>query len=126
MKGFRFFGDNEVSVFNVDDVDADGENGFICEVDLLYSVPNDDCATKALHDLHNDYPLAPEHLLITENLLSPFCKSFNQKHFECKKLCPNLYDKIKYVTHIKNLKLYKRLGMTVTKIHRILTFVQSS
>ena len=126
VRGFRFLDDNEVSVFNFDDVDADGEHGFIREVDLLYSVPNDDCATKALHDLHNDYPLAPEHLLITENLLSPFCKSFNQKHFECKKLCPNLYDKIKYVTHIKNLKLYKRLGMTVTKIHRILTFVQSS
>ena len=30
------------------------------------------------------------------------------------------------VTHIKNLKLYKQLGLVVTKIHRVLEFKQQA
>jgi len=39
-------------------------------------------------------------------------------------LVPNLYNKVKYVTHIKKFKLYKLLGLVVTKIHRVLEFQQ--
>jgi len=53
----------------------------ICEVDLFYG-DKDDAATKIMHDKHNEYPLLPESLLITEDMLSPFCESFGQKHFE--------------------------------------------
>jgi len=59
-------------------------------------------------------------------MLSPFCESFGQKHFETRKLCPNLNDKVKYVLHVKNLQLYKRLGMTIGEIHRLLRFSQSA
>jgi hypothetical protein len=79
-----------------------------------------------LHDSHNDYPLAPESLLITEDMLSPFCVSFGQKHVEGRKLVPNLYNKTKYVVHYRNLQLYVQLGMIVTKIHRVLTFTQDA
>jgi hypothetical protein len=59
--------------------------------------------------LHNDYPLAPESLIINK----------------CKKLVPDLRNKTKYVVHHVNLKLYERLGMKITKIHRGLSFDES-
>jgi len=34
------------------------------ECDLQYPIE--------LHDLHNDYPMAPEHLTVTRNMLSPY------------------------------------------------------
>ncbi len=40
------------------------------------------------------------------------------------KLVPNLYDKKKYVLHYENLKLYLRLGLRLTKIHRGITFME--
>ena len=74
----------------------------ILEVDLEY--PHD------LHDLHNDYPLAPEHIEING----------------VKKLIPNLYNKKKYVVHYEALKLYVRYGLVITKIHRGITFQESN
>ena len=70
----------------------------ILEVDLEYP--------KELHDLHNDYPLAPERLKIGN----------------VEKLIPNLWEKEKYVVHHENLKLYLELGLKVKKIHRRLKF----
>ena len=70
----------------------------VLEVDLEYP--------KELHDFHNEYPLAPERLQIDK----------------VNKLVPNLYDKKKYVLHYENLKLYLRLGLRLTKIHRGITF----
>ncbi len=70
------------------------------EVDLEYP--------EELHDSHNEYPLAPERLLIGK----------------VEKLVPNLNDKTKYVIHHENLKLYLRLGMRLAKIHRGITFVE--
>ena len=70
----------------------------ILEVDLEY--PRD------LHDLHNDYPLAPERLKIGN----------------VEKLIPNLWNKEKYIVHHENLKLYEELGLKVKKIHRGIKF----
>jgi hypothetical protein len=66
-----------------------------------------------LHEFHNDYPLAPEHMTITEAMLSPFCKSMNLKHAFIEKLIGNLQTKIKYKTHYRNLKLCLGLGLGV-------------
>jgi len=87
------------------------------EVDLAY--PRD------LHELHNDYPLAPEKVTLTEEMLSSYSKSFPGQHVLTEKLIPNLNDKIKYVTHYVNLKLYIRLGMKLKRVHRVLQFDQS-
>src|SRR5205809_2354823 len=65
----------------------------ILEVDLEYP--------KELHDLHNDYPLAPENI-----------KPVGSDVF---KLIPNLSDKTKYITHHENLKLYESLGLKISK-----------
>ena len=73
----------------------------ILEVDLEYP--------KHLHDRHNDYPLAPERIVLGK----------------VEKLVPNLNDKIKYVIHYENLKLYERLGLNITTIHRGIKFEES-
>jgi hypothetical protein len=118
MKDFRFLSRDEFERLDFLKVPDDSDIGYIIECDLTYP--------KSLHDKHNDYPLAPESVVVSEDMLSPFCQSFNCKHFECKKLIPNLRDKTKYITHYRNLKLYASLGLRVTKIHRVLSFYQNA
>ena len=110
---------------NVDELDIMSINeksdvGYILEVDLKYP--------KELHILHNDYPLAPEKLTVTNDMLSKYCKSIADKYEikvgDIKKLIPNLGNKTKYVLHYKNLQFYLSLAMKLTKIHRVLQFKQ--
>ena len=54
---FEWLSQEEISNFNVETVQDDGEEGYILEVDLEYP--------EHLHDLHNDYPLAPEKMKVT-------------------------------------------------------------
>ena len=70
----------------------------ILEVDLDYH--------ESLHDEHNDYPLAPERMVIDK----------------VEKLVPNLNNKKKYVIYRENLKQCERMGLKITKIHRGIKF----
>ena len=82
----------------VDELETWELHSCILEVDLEYP--------KSLHDLHNDYPLAPEQIMV--NKIS--------------KLIPNLGDKKKYILHYENLKQYLRLGLKLTHIHSGIKF----
>jgi hypothetical protein len=93
--GFRFLSKEEISKIDFANVPDDSETGFVVECDLEY--PSE------LHGTHNDYPLAPEHVMVTEAMLSPFCKSMNVKHAFTEKLIGDLHPKIKYETHYRNL-----------------------
>ena len=115
--GFRFLQQQEISAFKVQDLPNDGEDRYILEVDLHYPTN--------LHNQHDDYPLTPESLVIDHNMYSPTQQSVFSESAAQMKLTPNLRDKIKYVVHYRNLKLYLQLGLVVTKVHRVLTFKQS-
>ena len=56
-----------------------------------------------VHELHNDYPLAPEKPTISSNMLSKYCKEIADKYEikvgDVKKLIPDLSNKSKYVLH---------------------------
>ena len=50
--GFKWLTEQEIEDLDLSEYKSDNEKGLILEVDLEYP--------KELHDLHNDYPLAPE------------------------------------------------------------------
>ena len=116
--GFEWLTEEEVDLSKYND---ESEKGLVLEVDLEYP--------EELHDLHNDYPLAPEKIKVTEDMLSPYSREIAEK-FKVKvglveKLVPTLGKKEKYVLHYHNLQLYMSLGLKLTKIHRALQFDQS-
>ena len=81
-----------------------------------------------MHDSHNYYPLAPEKLEITQNMLSNYCSDIADKYGikidGANKLVPNLGNKSKYVVYYRNLQFYLSLEMKLTKVHRILKLKQ--
>ena len=91
----------------------------IYEVDI--EIPNES------DDKFKDYPLCPEIKNIPENMLSDYQKYLNDKlniehNSTDKKLILDLLPKKNYKVYYKNLEYYLKLGLKVTKVHRILTF----
>ena len=81
-----------------------------------------------LHNLHKDYPLAPEHLQVEENILTNYqCHLLQDEGFSKPppKLIPNLRNKTNYIIHYRSLKLYLELGLRLTNVHCVLLFDQS-
>ena len=94
---------------------------YVLKVDVEYP--------QGLHDIHNDYPLAPEKINMPKEWLSDYSLEIANAHNittgTVKKLVPNLMNKNNYVIHYRNLQQYPELGMKFKKIHRILKFKQS-
>ena len=71
--------------------------GYFIEVDLEYP--------DKLHELNNDYPLAPEKLAVSSDMLSKYCKKIADKYEikvgDVEKLAPNLGNKTNYVVHYR-------------------------
>ena len=91
--GFKWMNVNELETWEL--------HSCILEVDLEYP--------KNHHNLHSDYPLAPEQIEVNK----------------VDKLIPNLWNKKKYVIHYENLKQYLNLGLKLTHIHRGIKFKES-
>ena len=107
---------------NLDSYDENSAKSLILEVDLEYP--------PELHHLHNDYPLAPEKMVVREEMLSDYSREILGREGmtirKVGKLIPNLRDKKEYVLRYRNLQLYLKLGLKLTKIHRALEFSQSN
>ena len=103
LRDFRWIDADEMTTERILRYDGGkSSTGFALEVDLEYPAE--------LHDEHNDYPLAPEHLTING----------------VRKLAPNFHAKTKYVVHVENLQFYLKRGLVLTKIHRVLQFEQQA
>ena len=98
VSDFKFLSEKEIKDFDLNSIKI-SSIGYILEVDLEYC--------KELHDLHSDYPLCPEKIEVSYDMLSDYCKEISDwydiKVGGVKKLIPNLSDKVKYVVHYKNL-----------------------
>ena len=119
---FKCLTKKEISEFCLDSISENNLIGYILECDLRYS--------DELHDSHSDYPLAPEKLEISSNMLSKCCSNIADKYGikvgGVKKLVPNLRDKVKYKVHYKNRQYYLSLGIKLIEVHRTLEFEQSN
>ena len=71
--------------------------------------------------MHNDYPLAPEKLAVSRDMLSKYYKEIADKYGI---KVGDIYTK--YVLHYRNIQLYLSLGMKLTKTHKVLKFKQSN
>lgn len=94
---------------------------FLLEVDL--SCPLE------YQDNHKKFPLCPNHIEITKDILSPFNKGLLKQHkcsaTKSKKLTSNFFDKLNYIVLYDTLKFYLKRGMKLAKIHRIVKFDQA-
>ena len=107
VNGFKWVDNDKTAehVMNEEFIKNYNENdnkGHILVVDVKYP--------KILHDLHSDLPFLPERMEINK----------------CKKLVCNLFDKKKYVVHIKSLKQALNHGLKLKKIRRIIEFNQEA
>jgi hypothetical protein len=106
------------SILNTPD---DADTGYVLECDFSYP--------KELHDLHSDYPLAPENMNITPDMYSEYLATqiANNDLLTSKKnnkLVLSMLKKKKYVIHYRALKLYISLGLKLKKVHRVISFRQ--
>ena len=69
---FRWMTDKEISKTDLAKYKENGKKGSILEVDLEY--------LRELHSLHNDYPVAPEELNVSNNMLLGYCKKIAEKY----------------------------------------------
>ena len=82
--------------------DENSDKGNILEVKVEYP--------KNLHDLHSDLPFLTERMKIDK----------------CKKVACNLFDKKRYVVHIRSLKQTLNHWLTLNKVHRVIQFNQEA
>jgi hypothetical protein len=126
---FTFLSTDEISAFDVSSVTADSSTGFILEVSLKYP--------HHLHDVHNDFPLAPESKHVDDEQLSAYAVRVLRKlhgknddklppRANIKKLLTTLEDKDHYVLHYRILQLYLDLGLELKGVHRVLKFHQEA
>ena len=71
VENFHFLSTEEIADFDLMAVPTHGDTGYIIECDLNYP--------EKLHKLHTDYPLAPEHLTVSPDMLSDFCSEIKVK-----------------------------------------------
>ena len=75
--GFKWLNQNKIDKFDVNSIECNSIEekrsiGDILEVDIEY--PDE------LHEMHNDYPLAPQKLKINHDILSKYCTNIANEY----------------------------------------------
>ena len=82
--------------------DVNSDKGYIFEATIIYP--------EKLHDKHKDLPFLPDKQIINK----------------CQKLICSIYDKEKYVVHIRALKQALNYGLELEKVHNVIEFKQEA
>ncbi len=102
------------------ELDPNSSIGYVVECDLQYPA--------RIHDLHNEYPLAPERVAIETEMLSDtqleIRMHYNISQAQNTKLIPHLGDRQHYVLHSSALRFYMENGMELIRVHRVIQFLQ--
>ena len=98
------------------------DTGYVLMVDLDYD--------PAAFVRHETFPLAPESIPITEEMLSPlslsYLDSFGQRGtLNSTRLTSHFLPRTKYVVHCRNLAYYLRNGMRLVRVHHAIRFRQA-
>ena len=72
VSDFKFLSEKEINRFNLYSIDENNSIAYILECDLEYC--------KKLHDSHNDYPLCPEKIEVSSDMLSKYCSDIANKY----------------------------------------------
>jgi hypothetical protein len=107
-------------IANLATMNISGDKGFVAEVDLI--IP------PHLHDILDDLPLAPEKSKTSKEWMTPYMESMldGARYQASEKLLLTHLPKFHYVVHFALLQFYVKMGVVINKIHRIVTFQQSS
>jgi len=121
-KDFHWCSEEEINGIHWASINDNDDFGYIVECDLDYPA--------LLHDLHNEYPLAPERVDIVVEMLSDTQVELSRHYSRNRtaknvKLVPNLMRKTNYVIHSRNLKFLLEHGITLVEVHRVIRFQQS-
>ena len=65
VNDFKFLSEKEINSFDLNSIDENSSVGYISECDLDYC--------KELHNSHSDYPLCPEKIEVSSDMLSKYC-----------------------------------------------------
>ena len=124
VSDFIFLTEEQIAQFDLTGKtwDLEGDHGYYIECDI--DIPPE------IHKKTNAYPLCPERVIVTDDMLSPLSKTamknLNKTSYTMKKLVATMFPKEKYKCHWKTLKLYIDIGAKITKIHRIVRFKQDN
>ena len=120
---FRFLSRSEIEALNVIEHPDDSKTGYILDVEIY--TPDE------LHDYFSDLCPVSDKIDITPDMLSDYTKALYDK-IQIKtppkstKLTATLLKREHYVLYYVNLKFLMKLGLKISKIHRVLSFKQES
>ena len=124
VENFKWLERRDFEALDWTSINTEGEYGYTLKLDLEYPVN--------IHDKTQDFPLAPEPAVITEEMLTPYMRQQWTRLCELrqkpdsfkgmKKLLMTCRDKKEYVVHFKLLKFYLKMGMQISRIHSVVKY----
>ena len=118
---FRFISETEKKKIDWVNLKPNDCYGYFVEVDLV--------CPKEIHEKTKSFPLCPQNIEITYDMLSHFQKQclynfFGKENYRQRKQTAVFLSKQKIVSHGILLSLYLKLGMKIVKVHRCVRFKQ--